>query len=226
MHLHRNKKIFLYFFLFLLIGTLNNKNLDKLHFNNINKIIITGLDDKNNNELKKKLEILKLKNIFFINDLTINEIINSNNLVEKFTVFKQYPSSLNIKIDKTKFIAQVKKGENNFLLGTNGKLIKLLEKNKNLPPLIFGNFENENFFRLKKAIDDSNFDYDKIKNLFFFPSGRWDIETTSGLLIKLPTHNAKLSLERGIKFLENNNGKKIKEIDLRQQNQIIIINGL
>ena len=226
MHLHRNKKIFLYFFLFLLIGTLNNKNLDKLHFNNINKIIITGLDDKNNNELKKKLEILKLKNIFFINDLTINEIINSNNLVEKFTVFKQYPSSLNIKIDKTKFIAQVKKGENNFLLGTNGKLIKLLEKNKNLPPLIFGNFENENFFRLKKAIDDSNFDYDKIKNLFFFPSGRWDIETTSGLLIKLPTHNAKLSLERGMKFLENNNGKKIKEIDLRQQNQIIIINGL
>jgi len=226
MHLHRNKKIFLYFFLFLLIGTLNNKNLDKLHFNNINKIIITGLDDKNNNELKKKLEILKLKNIFFINDLTINEIINSNNLVEKFTVFKQYPSSLNIKIDKTKFIAQVKKGENNFLLGTNGKLIKLLEKNKNLPPLIFGNFENENFFKLKKAIDDSNFDYDKIKNLFFFPSGRWDIETTSGLLIKLPTHNAKLSLERGIKFLENNNGKKIKEIDLRQQNQIIIINGL
>ena len=226
MHLHRNKKIFLYFFLFLLIGTLNNKNLDKLHFNNINKIIITGLDDKNNNELKKKLEILKLKNIFFINDLTINEIINSNNLVEKFTVFKQYPSSLNIKIDKTKFIAQVKKGENNFLLGTNGKLIKLLEKNKNLPPLIFGNFENENFFKLKKAIDDSNFDYDKIKNLFFFPSGRWDIETTSGLLIKLPTHNAKLSLERGMKFLENNNGKKIKEIDLRQQNQIIIINGL
>lgn len=226
MHLHRNKKIFLYFFLFLLIGTLNNKNLDKLHFNNINKIIITGLDDKNNNELKKKLEILKLKNIFFINDLTINEIINSNNLVEKFTVFKQYPSSLNIKIDKTKFIAQVKKGENNFLLGTNGKLIKLLEKNKNLPPLIFGNFENENFFKLKKAIDDSNFDYDKIKNLFFFPSGRWDIETTSGLLIKLPTHNTKLSLERGIKFLENNNGKKIKEIDLRQQNQIIIINGL
>ena len=226
MHLHRNKKFFLYFFLFLLIGTLNNKNLDKLHFNNINKIIITGLDDKNNNELKKKLEILKLKNIFFINDLTINEIINSNNLVEKFTVFKQYPSSLNIKIDKTKFIAQVKKGENNFLLGTNGKLIKLLEKNKNLPPLIFGNFENENFFKLKKAIDDSNFDYDKIKNLFFFPSGRWDIETTSGLLIKLPTHNAKLSLERGMKFLENNNGKKIKEIDLRQQNQIIIINGL
>ena len=226
MHLHRNKKFFLYFFLFLLIGTLNNKNLDKLHFNNINKIIITGLDDKNNNELKKKLEILKLNNIFFINDLTINEIINSNNLVEKFTVFKQYPSSLNIKIDKTKFIAQVKKGENNFLLGTNGKLIKLLEKNKNLPPLIFGNFENENFFKLKKAIDDSNFDYDKIKNLFFFPSGRWDIETTSGLLIKLPTHNAKLSLERGMKFLENNNGKKIKEIDLRQQNQIIIINGL
>ena len=39
---------------------------------------------------------------------------------------------------------------------------------------------------LKKAIDQTNFDYDEIKSLFSFQSGRWDIETRSGLLIRLP----------------------------------------
>ena len=88
--------------------------------------------------------------------------------------------------------------------------------------MIFGNFENKNFFELKKIIDDSTFDYNQIKNLFFFPSGRWDIETISGLLIKLPKNNIKLSLERSMKFLGSNHEKKINKIDLRQQNQIII----
>ena len=224
MHHHRNKRIFLYFFLFLLFGTLNNKSLNSLNFKQINEIIITGLDEKNNNELKENLEMLKLKNLFLINELSITNIINSNNLVERFTVFKQYPSSINIEIVKTKFIAQTKKGDNNFLLGTNGKLVKLIEKKNNFP-FIFGNFENKNFFELKKAIDDTNFDYYQIKNLFFFPSGRWDIETISGLLIKLPKSNIKLSIERGMKFLDNNQEKKINKLDLRQENQIII-NGL
>jgi len=221
MHHHRSKKILLYFFLFLFIATLNNKNLKNFNFNKINKIIVTGLGEKDNNELKDSLEILKFKNLFFINEFSIRKIINSNNLVEKFSVFKQYPSSLNIKVDRTKFIAQVKKDGNNFLLGTNGKLIKST-KIKNDIPIIFGNFENKNFFELKGAIQDSNFDYYKIKNLFFFQSGRWDIETISGLIIKLPKENLKLSLEQTIKFLEKNYEKKINKIDLRQQNQIII----
>ena len=32
MHQQKNKKILLYFFLFLIIGTLNNKNLNNLNF--------------------------------------------------------------------------------------------------------------------------------------------------------------------------------------------------
>lgn len=221
MHYHRSKKILIYFFLFLLIGTLNNKNLKNFNFDKLDKIVVTGLDEKNNNDLKDHLELLKFQNLFFINELSIREIISSNNLVEKFSVFKRYPSSLDIKINRTKFIALVKKDGNNFLLGTNGKLIELIEMKKNLP-LIFGNFEKQSFFELKKIIDASNFDYYQIKNLFFFQSGRWDIETVSGLIIKLPRDNIELSLKRAIKILEINYEKKINKIDLRQNNQIII----
>ena len=38
-------------------------------------------------------------------------------------------------------------------------------------------------------IDKIDFDYKDIKNLFFFKSGRVDIETISGVVIKLPTIN-------------------------------------
>ena len=51
------------------------------------------------------------------------------------------------------------------------------------------------FFGLKDALDKSNFDYDQIDKLYFFPSGRWDIKLRSGKLLKLPNVNFQNSLE-------------------------------
>ena len=92
---------------------------------------------------------------------------------------------------------------------------------KNIPN-IFGNFDNKNFFRLKKIIEEIDFKYNDIKNIFFFKSGRLNIETHSGLLIKLPKDKIKKSLELVIKILNNDDFKEVKEIDLRQSNQVII----
>ena len=58
-------------------------------------------------------------------------------------------------------------------------------------PYIFGKPNNSNEFFLKRYIDKSKFDYNKIKNLFFFPSKRWDIETKNGILIKLTKRKLK-----------------------------------
>ena len=142
-------------------------------------------------------------------------------MVEEYSVFKIYPSTLDIQIKKTKFLAQLKKKDGNFLLGSNGKLIKTIEFKEEIP-FIFGDFENEQFFSLKEAIDQTNFEFSQIKNLFIFKSGRWDIETKNGLIIKLPKDKVYLSLNILINFLQQNSEKKIKEIDLRQDNQIII----
>ena len=221
MPLQKNKKILVYFFIFFIFGTLNNKNLINFNFDKPTEIHIEGLNDQNNFDLKKSLIDLKMNNSFFLEKSEINEIIQSNNLVEKYSVFKIYPSKLHIKIDKTKFLARLKKGGDNFFLGSNGKLIKAEEPEDNLP-FIFGNFKNENFFELKRAIDESNFNYHKIKELFFFKLGRWDIKTDKGIIIKLPNYNLKKSLELSMKILLENNDIKINEIDLRQNNQIII----
>ena len=92
-----------------------------------------------------------------------------NDLIEKYSVFKKYPSTLKIKIDQTKFLAQMQINNNNFLLGSNGRFIKTNTLKEDLP-FIFGNFNKEKFFQLKKAIDETDFDYNNVRNLFFFKS--------------------------------------------------------
>ena len=103
MHQKRNKKILLLFFLFLLIGTLNNKNLEFNNFGKINEIIVTGLEENYNIELMKELNFLKLENLFFLDKKEIKKILNKNNYIEEYFVIKKYPSTLNIKIDKAVF---------------------------------------------------------------------------------------------------------------------------
>ena len=114
------------------------------------------------------------------------------------------------------------KGSNTFLLGSNGKLTKINGNKKRSLPFIFGDFEISDFSELTKIINETNFNYDEIKNLFYFKSGRWDIETNLGILIKLPKNDIKKSLDTSVNLIAQDFQKKIKIIDLRQTNQIII----
>ena len=221
MHQRKSKKILVYIILFLTIGTLNHKNFTDNSLKETININVSGLDEKNNFILKNNLNFLNSSSLFFLNKNQMIETIRSNNLVENFSVFKIYPSTLNIKLSQTKFLAQTQKDNETFLLGSNGKFIKINNFKKDLP-FIFGNFDNKNFFQLKKAIDETEFNYDEIKNLFYFKSGRWDIETKSGLLIKLPRDEIKKSLNLFVSFNAQIENKKYNNFDLRQINQIIV----
>ena len=79
-----NRKILLYFFLFIILGTLNNKNLSKLKFPKIDTIEIEGLEKKDNSEFLKSLEFFKMNSLFFLNELQIRELISANNLIEEY----------------------------------------------------------------------------------------------------------------------------------------------
>ena len=54
--------------------------------------------------------------------------MSSNNLIEKYFVFKIYPQTLEIKIKKTDFLANVIKNGVNFFIGSNGNLIKPIKQ--------------------------------------------------------------------------------------------------
>ncbi len=215
-----NKKIIFYISLVIILGTFNNKNLKNFDLPKINMIGIEGIEF-NNNELLKITNLIRLNNLLSIQKSQIKEILNSNNLIEEYEVFKRYPSSIEIKIKKTNFLASTNVNGKNFIVGSNGKFISTKEYSQNLP-FIFGNFETEKFLEFKNIILQTDFEYNNIKNFYYFPSGRWDIEMISGVLIKLPITGIKESLNLSIDLLEDIEFSNIKILDIRQKNQIVI----
>ena len=205
----------------ILLASINNTNLNNFKdFDKIKSIKINGLSDHENLKLLKKIKNLNLENIFFLNGNEINRVVKDNTLVENFKIFKNYPSTLYIELEKTKFLAKIKKNSQIFIVGSNGKLINNNFSKKDLP-FIFGNPNIREFLEFKYIIDSSDILYDKIEKLYFFKSKRWDVELDNNTVIKLPEKNIKEALNQANKFL-NNKFINTKIIDVRVKNQIII----
>ena len=224
MQLSLSKKIIFYIFLIIFLSTLNSKHVSEIRFKNVDQIAVIGLQENEKQDLLNDLQLLNLNNIFFLKKFEIMNKLEANKLIENYEIFKKYPSSIVIKVNKTKFLANVFNNGKSFVLGSNGKLIESIEKKSNLPN-IFGEYDKDSFFNLLKSIKNSNFRISNIKNLYFFKSGRWDIETKLDVIIKLPKDNLKDSLNLSLDILNNNEFKKVKILDLRQHNQIIINEG-
>ena len=220
MHQQISKKIYIYLCVFFLLGTFNNKKFLQFSFPKINSFKVVGLNEIESNKIYKDLLIFEKSNLFFIKKENISNIMNSNKFVEKFSIFKNYPSELTINVKKTKFLAQTKINNEFFYIGSNGNLINMTNDQTELP-FLFGNIEIKEFLKFKKIIDKSKFDYDIIKNLYYFKSKRWDIETKDNLIIKLPDKKLEDSFKLLLKIYEKKEFKDFKIIDLRQNNQVI-----
>ena len=216
-----SKKLFIYFFLFIFLVTINNKNLNELNFYRINDIKVFGLNEEENLKILENLKFLQNNNIFFINKKKISDLMNSNNLIERYSIIKKYPSTIELRVTETNYLASVNKEGKKFFFGSNGKLIDAKYDKKEIP-IIYGNFKNSEFLELKKILDIFKFDFGNINNFFYFPSGRWDIEMKSGILIKLPRERLKESIELSLDILKSEKSDNLKILDLRQKNLIII----
>ena len=221
MHQRTNRKIITYLFLFAILASVNNFKYINLQLFKIDLINISGLNDTENSNLYEIITNYKKKNIFFIDNLEISKNINSNNLVEKFWVFKEYPSTININLIKTNFLGITKINNIDYLIGSNGKLIKKRNDQVIELPFIFGSVDANDFLILKEILDKSNFDASKIENFYYFKSNRWDIKTKKGLIIRLPSEVNVNLLNTVNQILEDENFKNIKTLDFRQTNQII-----
>ena len=221
MHQRKSKKILVYFFLLIIISSTNNISLNSFKFDKIQNIKVTGLSIDENKSLLNEIKNLNLNNIFFINQNSIKNVLNLNALVENYEVKKKYPSSIEIKIDKTKFLAKTNRNGKMFIIGSNGKLSSYDQQKINLP-YIFGNPDIKEFLIFKKILDQSKFSYSQVENLYFFPSKRWDLRLKNNTLVKLPRNFSVEHLNDLYKFLENYNIKKFTVVDGRINNQIIL----
>ncbi len=219
--------IFFYIFIFIFLSTINNASLNKSkkELLKIENIEITGLNENQNEKIKKSLEYLIGKNIFFLNRQNIENSLNQIQYIENYKVTKHYPSKVQIKLQKTELLAIVYQDNKKLYIGKNRKLISLIdvEKNNNLP-IVFGNFSKKEFFNLKNIIDKSKFDLEQIKEYYYFPSKRWDIKLNNEITIKLPRKNISSALNLLDKILKKNIREQNNIIDLRVPNQIIFSN--
>ncbi len=222
MHQRISKKIIIYLFIFLTLGTITTTKVS----NNFYKVIdlkINGLNPDEANKIYKDLEHFKNENIFLLDKKNISEMINLNKTVEQFKIFKNYPSSLNIEIKKTEILAITKKNNIDYLIGSNGNLIKVND-NTIERPFIFGNIDIKNFLNFKKKIDKSNFRFNDIKDLYYFKSNRWDVIFKDGTTIKMPLNLTLEKLNLIFTIIQNNYFDNKKIIDFRQSN-MMVING-
>ena len=217
----KGKKILFYISIFLIVGSINNISFTKVKFDKIEDIKISGLNENENLNLLQNIQGLNLKNLFFLNENEISKIISSNSLVENFEIFKKYPYTLDIKIEKTNSIAKVKKNGKILIVGSNGKLSDTKYSEKELP-FIFGKPEIKEFIKFTNLIEQSKFSFDEIKNFYFFPSKRWDLELKNNIILKLSKDHTRVSLNQAFEVLNDNNFNNIKVIDARIKNQIIL----
>ena len=221
MHQRKSKKLLIYLFLLIIISSTNNISLKNLEFQKVTNIEVSGLGEIENKLMIDQIKNLKLSNIFFINKAEINNLISSNPLIEKYQIFKSYPSAIKIIVKKTNFIAKINHNNEIFVIGSNGKLIPNTFQVSDLP-YIFGKPEIQDFLKFKQIVDQSKFSFDEIDSFYFFPSKRWDIKLKNNILLKLSNNSTMADLNYAYEFLENNTTEKFTTIDIRIDNQIIL----
>ena len=220
--INKKNKIIIYLIWFFILSTTSGKfAVSQNNYSPIdNNIKIEGLSNIENSKISNEISNLIYRNFFFMKKKEINKIMNKYNIIEEYNIKRIYPSTINVKIKPTKYLARVS-NEDQLLVGANGKLIKA-EDNVEKLPYIFGEFNSKDFLIIKKSIDHSKFTFNELKTLFFFKSNRWDILTNNDILIKLPLKNSLKSLNLAYKIISNGDFEKSKIIDLRIKNRLIL----
>ena len=217
----KKNKITIYLFFLFILSTTSGKYLENRNSYSftINEININGLSKIGNSKIYNELNNLFYKNILLIEKEEIQGVIGKYNIIEEYSIKKIYPSTININIKPTNFVARLSSSDQ--LIGANGKLIEDIE-NTQILPYIFGEFKSQDFLKFKENIEKSKFTFTQFKTLYFFPSNRWDILTNDDILIKLSHDNLSESLNLAYKIISSNDFKNKNLIDLRMDNHLII----
>jgi len=221
-------RIFLLIITLIFLTTFNPRNFDTISKKNDQLFEIKNIEIKNSflideNEVMQKLTSIYKKNIFFVNRLDIEEPLKGIDFFEKVEVKKKYPNSIIIKIFETRPVAVLFRNQTKYILDSSSKLISFEDiiGLKDLPN-VFGNEAENNFLYFLNQLKKNNFPQKQIKNFYYFPVGRWDLQLTNDKKIKFPESNIDKAIKKSIELLKSKNFKNYNIIDLRVDGKIIV----
>tara|TARA_B100000965_G_scaffold188357_1_gene157204 strand:- start:476 stop:1135 length:660 start_codon:yes stop_codon:yes gene_type:complete len=216
------KSLFGLIILFVFLTTYSPKLNNNISSNfYIKRIIVQDNLILKSNEIKKELDFLYTKNLFFLDIKKVENKLSNFDLIESFRLKKIYPNTLTIFIVEKKPIAILQNQKKKFYISDKGELINFtnIRVYKDLPT-VFG--KGEFFFTLYQDLKSIKFPLEDIKSFYFFESGRWDLLMLDDKLIKLPVKDYLTSLKNYMEFKKNDNYKDYKTFDYRIGDQLIL----
>ena len=205
----------------ILFTTITSKQKIVISKFNLKEIIIYNNSLIKDEDLKKLLMPIYNKNLLFLKNAEIKQLLFDESFIESFKIKKKYPETLKIEIFEKKPIAILLNKKGKFYVSEKIDLIKFkkLPKYKNLP-YILG--DRDKFEILFNNLNSINFPLEKINKYILFETKRWDLITENKKTIKLPPKDYIMSLKNYLEIENKNDFKKFKVFDYIINNQLIL----
>ena len=188
---------------------------------NIKEIILVNSISLKEKDVKKSLSVIYNKNLLFLKNKEIEEILVQFTSIESFYLDKKYPNTLKITIKEKKPIAILINNKKKFYISERLDQFEFNDKNFNQNlPIIFGNKDDFKIFY--KNLIKIDFPVNLIIKYMLYESNRWDLETIDNKTIKLSSKNYVKNLKNYLNIKKKNNFKKFKVFDYRINDQLIL----
>ena len=212
-------RFFIYFIIVIFLTSINNYNLYNKKIFNIDRVEVNGFSEKKNIMIKNEIKNILGKNIFLIKKNYFKKLFNRND-TKDLIIKKVYPNKLIINFIPSKPICIILLKDRKIILGDNGKKLNIETIEKKLPK-VYGSKDFSNILKVTNMLKLSKLDYDKINEIVFFKSGRFDINLEDKTLIKFPIRYTKEIINYSSYLLNDKRFVNSKVIDLRLENKII-----
>lgn len=188
---------------------------------NIKEIILVNSISLKEKDVKKSLSVIYNKNLLFLKNKEIEEILVQFTSIESFYLDKKYPNTLKITIKEKKPIAILINNKKKFYISERLDQFEFNDKNFNQDlPIVFGNKDDFKIFY--KNLIKIDFPVNLIIKYMLYESNRWDLETIDNKTIKLSSKNYIKNLKNYLNIKKKNNFKKFKVFDYRINDQLIL----
>ena len=212
-------RFFIYFIIIVFLTSINNYNSYNKKIFNIDKVEVNGFSEKKNIIIKNEIKNILGKNIFLIKKNYFKKLFNRND-TKDLIIKKVYPNKLIINFIPSKPVCVILFKDSKIILGDNGKKLNIETIEKKLPK-VSGSKNFSNILKVVNMLKLSKLDYDKIDEIIFFKSGRFDINLENKTLIKFPIRYTKEIINYSSYLLNDKRFINSKVIDLRLENKII-----